>query len=164
MVGKNLFGKRPVSMPGDMALLLAIFRSTREPELSLIGWSDEEIDAFVRLQFAAQLRDYNERYPEAEHSLVVAGARPAGRLFVARTEVAVHIVDISLLPSFRGAGLGRSLVQELFDEADARAVPVTCYVEARNEARLFWQRLGFVAQSAEGAYIALERPCAISRR
>jgi GNAT superfamily N-acetyltransferase len=164
MVGMSLIAKRPVSMPGDMAVLLAIFRSTRDPELSLLGWSEDEINAFVRLQLAAQLRDYNERYPEAEHSLVTVGARPAGRLFVARTEVAVHIVDLSLLPSFRRAGLGRSLVQELFEEADARAVPVTSYVEARNEARLFWHRLGFVARSAEGAYIALERPCAISRR
>ena len=83
----------------------------------------------------------------------------AGRLIVEPSETAVLIVDVSLLPSFRGAGVGTSVIARLIEEADRRGVPLTCHVEAANPAVLFWRRLGFVPTGGDGAYVALERPC-----
>ena len=150
---------RPVQLPEDTELLLAIYRSTRDSEMADFGWTEDEVDRFVTFQFDAQSRYYADYFPEAEHSVVVVDGTPAGRLLVERSGNAVHIVDISLLPSFRRCGVGAELVHGLLEEAKADRVPVTCHVEPGNDARLFWKRMGFVERSGPDAYIALEHPC-----
>ncbi len=155
---------RRVRLPDDAELLLSVYRSTRESETAVFGWTEDEVSTFMRFQFGAQSSYYAECFPAAEHSVVLVGNAPAGRLVVDRPEKAVHIIDISLLPSVRRGGVGTELVLRLLAEAEGRAVPVTCHVEAGNQARSFWQRLGFVERPGDGAYISLERPCGISRR
>jgi ribosomal protein S18 acetylase RimI-like enzyme len=150
---------RPVRLPEDTDLLLAIYASTRQFEIAGSGWTDEEARAFVAFQFEAQSRYYAAYFAGSEHSVVLVEGVPAGRLVVERSENSVHVVDISLLPSFRRAGVGRDLVHNLIEEADGREVPVTCQVAAGNESRLFWERLGFVARGGGDAYIPMERPC-----
>jgi GNAT superfamily N-acetyltransferase len=148
---------RPVDLPADHQLLLSVYRSTRQPELELLGWAETELAAFVNFQFEAQSRHYAAYYPRAAHSVVLVDDRAAGRLIVEPSET-VLIVDISLLPSFRGAGVGTAVIGRLIEEAERRGVPLTCHVEAANPALLFWRRLGFVPTGGEGAYIALARP------
>ena len=155
---------RPVRVPEDGDFLLAVYRSTREAELLQFGWSAADLDGFVGFQFQAQWRHYQEYFPRAEHSVALVDGVPAGRLIVDWSESAVHIVDIALLPVFRGDGVGRELVNGVLDDAERRGVPVTCNVEVGNEARFFWEKLGFVACSSGGAYTAFERPCGISPR
>lgn len=153
---------RPVRLPEDEELLLTVYASTREPELRYLGWPEAEATAFVRSQFDAQTRHYTGFYPGAEHSVVLVDGEPAGRMMVDRSERAAHIVDITLLPRFRRAGVGRRLVQQLLDEACFHGLPVTCHVAAGNEAWMFWQRLGFVAVDVSGASVAMERRCETS--
>jgi GNAT superfamily N-acetyltransferase len=155
---------RPVCLPEDRDFLSAVYRSTRDAELELFGWPEADLDAFVRSQFEAQSTHYRRFLPDAEPSVVLVDGVPAGRLIVDRSEAALHIVDIALLPPFRRAGVGRELVNRLLDEADRRGIPVTCNVEVGNDARLFWARFGFAPHGSIGAYIALERPCGISQR
>ena len=153
---------RPVRLPEDTGLLLSIYGSTRENEISAFGWTEDEVSRFVNFQFEAQSRYYADYFPQGEHSVVLVDGTSAGRLLVDRSGNAVHIVDISLLPSFRRGGVGAELVHRLLDEAEVRGVPVTGHVEAGNEARLFWKRMGFVERSGPDAYIALEYPCGTS--
>jgi GNAT superfamily N-acetyltransferase len=160
---KGLVTTRSVRLPEDAGLLLTIYRSTRQDEVAAFGWTETQVDAFVAVQYEAQSRHYGACFPDAEHSVVLVDGTAAGRLLVERSESAVHIVDISLLPSFRRAGVGGALVHRLLDEADSRGVAVTCHVYVGNDALPFWERLGFVAVEDKGAYIALERPCGISR-
>ncbi len=155
---------RPVDLPADYELLASVYRSTRQPELELLGWAEPEVAAFVNFQFEAQSRHYAAYYPRAGHSVVLVDGHAAGRLVVEHSETAVLIVDIALLPSFRGAGVGKAVVGRLTEEADRRGVPVTCHVEAGNPALRFWRRLGFVPTGGEGAYLALERPCRAPER
>ena len=155
---------RPVRLPDDSEFLLAVYHSTRQAELELVAWSEADKTAFVLSQFEAQSRHYREYSPNADNSVVLVGGVPAGRLIVERSESAVHIVDIALLPAYRRAGAGTELVNRLLDEADQRGAPVTCYVQVGNEASRFWERLGFVARGSDGVYVSLERPCGTSRR
>jgi GNAT superfamily N-acetyltransferase len=155
---------RPVDGAADYQLLLSVYRSTRQPELELLGWAEPEVAAFVNFQFEAQSRHYAAYYPRAEHSVVLVDGHASGRLVVEPSEAAVLIVDIALLPSFRRAGVGKAVVGRLIEEADGRRLPVTCHVEAGNPAVLFWRRLGFVPTGGEGAYLALERPCRAPER
>ncbi|HEY6787403.1 MAG TPA: GNAT family N-acetyltransferase [Trebonia sp.] len=69
----------------------------------------------------------------------------------------IIIVDLSLLPEFRGIGIGGGLVRRLLDEADADRLAVQCHVLRGSAARRFWERAGFLARDDDGAYVAMER-------
>ena len=90
--------------------------------------------------------------------MILAGGEPAGRLYVARWENELRIVDIALLPEFRGRGIGGALLAELLAEADAAGKPVSIHVERENRAMGLYRRLGFVEVEEVGVYFKLERP------
>ena len=89
--------------------------------------------------------------------MIVAGGEPAGRLYVARWEDEIRIVDIALLPEHRGNGLGTSLLQELIEEADAAGKPLSIHVEQNNPARPLYARLGFEEAGEFGVYVLMRR-------
>ena len=82
---------------------------------------------------------------------------PAGRLYVLRGDEDIRIVDIALLPAFRGAGLGTRLLRELFDEADRDGKTVSIHVEVYNPARRLYDRLGFTVVEDKEMYLLMER-------
>ncbi|HWF49171.1 MAG TPA: GNAT family N-acetyltransferase [Solirubrobacteraceae bacterium] len=155
---------RPVRLPADLELLISVYGATRRPELDMLGWTEGQIDAFIRMQFEAQDRHYRSFYPGARHSIVEVGARSAGRLIVDRVAAEIRIVDLALLPAFRRAGIGSAVVERLCEEADANGLPIRCHVEQGNEAKGFWEQLGLVATRVDGAHIAMERVCVTSPR
>jgi GNAT superfamily N-acetyltransferase len=157
-------GTRDVRLPDDGDFLLAVYASTREPEVRLMGLSPVEADGFIRMQFEARARHYDGLHPHAVHSIISVGGEPAGRLTVDRSGDEIRIVDIALLPAFRRAGVGGTLVRRLFDEADASALPVRCHVVQGNDARLFWEHLGLLERGVDGAHVAMERACETSQR
>jgi ribosomal protein S18 acetylase RimI-like enzyme len=148
---------RPVRQPDDGDFLLALYSSTRRPELVGLGWSEAEEDAFVRMQFDAQRRQYRGSFPDAQYSVICLDGEPAGRLIVNRSDTEILIVDIAILPQFRRAGIGRQIVRGLMDEADASRLPMRCHVLRGNHARHFWEQYGFVVQDGGGVYVAMER-------
>jgi ribosomal protein S18 acetylase RimI-like enzyme len=155
---------RPADLPADDEFLISVYASTRMPELSGLGWPEAQLDAFIRMQFDAQTRHYGAAFPGATHSVIAVGGAPAGRLIVDRADAELRIVDISLLPQFRRAGVGTALVRELLEEADARGLPLRCHVAVGNDALAFWERFGLRARDHDDAYVAMERPCATSPR
>jgi GNAT superfamily N-acetyltransferase len=152
---------RPELLPEDGGFLLALYATVRKPELTGLGWSAAEQEAFIRMQFDAQIRHYRGCYPDARYSVIWVGGERAGRMIVRRSDEEILIVDIVLLPEFRGAGIGSALVRRLLAEADAGRLPVRCHVLQGSDARRFWERAGFVAQDGDGdeVYVAMERPC-----
>lgn len=153
---------RPERLPEDGDFLLTLYASTRRPELTGLGWSAAREDAFIRMQFDAQTRHYRGSFPDAWHSVICVAGERAGRLIVNRSDGEIRIVDIALLPEFRGAGVGGLLVRRLLDEADAGRLPVRCRVLQGSDALRFWQRAGFIAQDGDGVYLAMERGCALA--
>ena len=73
-------------------------------------WSDEPKAAFVAMQFEAQSAHYAEHYTGMTSDVVVIDGDDAGRLLVARWAREIRIVDVALLPSFRGRGAGGELL------------------------------------------------------
>jgi ribosomal protein S18 acetylase RimI-like enzyme len=139
----------------DTELLLRVYASTREPELSSVAWSEADKRAFVRWQFEAQHLHYHRHYARAEYSIILEGDRPAGRLYVDRRADEVRVVDITLLPEYRGSGIGSSLLLALKDEAHAAGKPLTIHVEHTNPALRLYSRLGFVRVSDDGVYLLM---------
>lgn len=90
--------------------------------------------------------------------MIVVGGESAGRLYVARWKEELRIVDIALLPDFRGRGVGTALLRRLMDEADAAGKPLSIHVEVNNPARSLYDRLGFEEVEDRGVYVFLRRP------
>jgi len=140
----------------DDPFLLSLYASTREEELALTDWDDAQKAAFVRSQFEAQSRHYAEHYAGASFDVVLVGGVRAGRLYVARWEREIRIVDVALIPAFRGGGIGTSLIGAVLAEGEASSKPVSIHVERFNRAMQLYERLGFVPVGEHGVYLLME--------
>ena len=96
------------------------------------------------MQYQAQRRSYLMQFPAADYRVVQRSAVDVGRLIVDRTSDVVRLVDISLLPEHRNAGLGAGLIQDLQAEAARAGKPVMLHVGGLNRALRLYERLGFV--------------------
>lgn len=142
---------------GDEALLFEVYASTRAEELAATDWDARQKEAFLRQQFAAQHQWYTEQYEGASFQVVVVDGHPAGRLYVARWPEEIRIMDIALLPEYRGNGVGTSLLGQLIAEAEAAGNPLTIHVERFNPALRLYSRLGFTLSEDKGVYLLLAR-------
>jgi ribosomal protein S18 acetylase RimI-like enzyme len=147
---------RPVARD-DEPLLLRVYASTREAELAPVPWSDEQKAAFVAMQFAAQSAHYAQHYPGLSADIVLVDGEPAGRLLVARWAREIRIVDIALLPAFRGRGAGGELLAALSDEAAGTGRRLSIHVERGNRALALYQRLGLRPVGETGLYLYMAR-------
>ena len=143
------------SAPEDRPLLCAIYGSTRAAELALVPWDDAAKHAFVAQQFAAQDEHYRRHYPGATLDVIEVGGTPAGRLYVHRGDADIRIMDIALLPQFRGRGIGTRLLGGLLDEGRATGRTVSIHVERSNPARNLYERLGFRPAEEHGIYVLM---------
>jgi len=136
-------------LPEDNAFLQAVYFSTRADEICHLGWSAAQQEAFVKMQYHAQHRSYLMQFPAADYRVVQRSAVDVGRLIVDRSSDVVRLVDISLLPEHRNAGLGAGLIQDLQAEAARAGKPVMLHVGGLSRALRLYERLGF-AKTAEG--------------
>lgn len=141
---------RPVT-EDDESFLIGVYGSTRTEELALTNWDDAQRDAFLKMQFAAQQGHYREHYPEGVHLIILVNGSAVGRLYVAHIAAGVRILDITVLPKDRNAGIGTPIIKELMGEAAAIGKPLRVYVESYNRSRGLFERLGFV-KSGESGY------------
>jgi RimJ/RimL family protein N-acetyltransferase len=148
---------RPITAE-DREFLYRCYASTRIEELSVLDWSDADKEQFLRMQFQAQSVHYEKHYPSAQFQIILVDDQPAGRLYVGRWEKEIRIIDITLLPPFRGHGTGTVLLQTVFDESAAAGKPVSIHVEKNNRARRLYERLGFRLKEDVGVYDLMERP------
>lgn len=148
---------RAVEPAADAEFLSAVYASTRADELAIVPWTDDEKQAFLRMQFVAQDRYWREQRPDAAFDVILVGGQPAGRLYVDRSADEIRIVDIALLPAHRGRGVGTLLIGRVLDEGRETGRPVTIHVERGSRARVLYERLGFRQISTTGVYDLLAR-------
>lgn len=147
---------RPIT-PDDLPFLLRVYGSTREEEMAMVvDWTPEQKEAFVRSQFEAQHGWYQVHYQGARFDVILVDGVPAGRLYVHRRESEIRLVDITLLPGFRGGGTGSALLRELLAEGEAAGKRVTIHVEVFNPAMRLYERLGFLPIEERGPYRLME--------
>ena len=121
-------------------------------------WTEAEKLVFLRMQFDAQDSYYRQSYPDARFDVIEQAGTPVGRLYVARLEDELRVIDIALLPEHRGRGIGSQLMSDVLAEADARHLRVTLHVEPWNRARELYIRLGFRVVRRGDVYDLMERP------
>ena len=142
--------------PEDESFLLEVYASTRAQEMALVPWSDEQREAFVRSQFNAQHSYYQAQFPDASYQVIMVNGERAGRVYVLREPKAIRILDITLLPRHRNAGIGSSLMHELLAEGAREGKAVNIWVENFNPSLKLFERLGFVRIQEEGFNYLME--------
>jgi ribosomal protein S18 acetylase RimI-like enzyme len=145
---------------GDREFCCQVYASTRTEELSQVPWTASQKDNFLRQQFEAQDHAYHSNYPGAEFLIIVVDNAAAGRLYVHRRPDEIRIMDIALLPDFRGRGIGTLLLQQLLEEGKLSSRRVTIHVEIFNPALRLYERLGFSKVSETGVHCLLQWPAA----
>jgi ribosomal protein S18 acetylase RimI-like enzyme len=141
--------------PEDTEFLYKVYAHTRYEELALTGWHPEQVEAFLRMQFHAQDTHYRTHYPTSTFDLIELERTPIGRLYLDRQPHQLLIMDIALLPTYRGAGIGTRILTGLLAEAAAAGQRVNIHVETYNPARHLYDRLGFVQIGEAGVYLEM---------
>src|SRR5262245_11356372 len=103
---------RPIG-PDDEPFLYRVYASTRTEALAPLDWDAAPKEAFLRMQFNAQHRYYQEQFPDASFQIILADNCPVGRLYVQRRPEELRVIDVALLPEHRRAGIGSALLNDL---------------------------------------------------
>lgn len=149
----------------DIPFLKKVYKSTREDELQLTDWTDEQKQQFTDQQFDAQHDYYQQVYNEATFEIIYSDGQPAGRLYVWESASQIRIVDISLLPEFRSKGIGNRILNSLIEKSESSSTILSIHVEYYNRALSLYKRLGFEQKDQTGVYFYMERvPKSLSNR
>lgn len=142
----------------DEEFLYRVYASTREEEMAVTGWSEKQIEEFLRMQFTLQHTQYLQDYKNASFEIILLDKVPIGRLYVDRRKQEIRILDLALLPGFRGRGIGSRILKELISEAEKKKLPLNLHVEYNNPAQKLYERLGFEKKELRGMHYFMERP------
>ncbi|HRQ41051.1 MAG TPA: GNAT family N-acetyltransferase [Chloroflexota bacterium] len=142
----------------DLPFIQAVYATSREMEMAVVPWTEEEKARFLEMQCLAQLQHYEAHYLGAEHLIILKDEQPIGRLYIHRTAKEMRLMDITLLPVYRRQGIGSQIIGDLLHESKQTNRPVTLHVEIINpDACRLYERLGFTAVSQRGVHIFMER-------
>jgi len=124
---------------------------------SLLEAGDAELyHKVMAQQYDSQHRFYFANYGSAHYGVIQWTDQPIGRLYVDYREDEVCVLDIAMLPEFRGRGIGGIVMTGLCLEAAMRRKPVRLCVHYLGRAQRFYRRLGFQEIGREGPNRVME--------
>ncbi|ANY86631.1 MULTISPECIES: GNAT family N-acetyltransferase [Pseudomonas] len=147
---------RPIT-DTDQAFLQQLYATTRIDELAAVPWDEAAKVAFLLQQFQAQHSYYQAHYQDADFALICQAEQPIGRLYLFRGPSTFNLIDISLLPPWRGLGIGSAYLREITREADAQGKSIRLFVEPENPARRLYERFGFQQSGRRQLYLQMYR-------
>lgn len=146
---------RPATL-ADQPFLQRLYASARGSEFHLHG-CDAATEAMLQsVQFKAQQTDHQLQYPDAEVTIIVERERPIGRLYVHYGASELRLVDLTLLPEYRGRGIGKGLLRGLQAHGRRLNLPVRLNVMLGNPAQRLCQRCDFIMNGLDGLYASME--------
>ncbi|HJT98480.1 MAG TPA: GNAT family N-acetyltransferase [Rhodanobacteraceae bacterium] len=136
----------------DLSWLAELYAETRAAELAPVPWPAEAKRAFLADQFQRQHDYYRQTYVGADYLVIERDGAPIGRLYVQRGRGEIRVMDIALIESERGRGVGTALIEHLMQEAAEAESELTLHVEPNNPAQRLYARLGFRLIEDRGVY------------
>lgn len=102
----------------------------------------------VTAQFGAwdpikQRAFFEAKWKTQTYSIIVAGELPIGACFSIRSESALTLSELLVLPAHQNRGVGTRVVQTFQEEARSKQLPMLLQVLHSNKARGLYERLGF---------------------
>src|SRR5690606_39067808 len=125
---------RPIT-PKDETFLYQLYASVRQEEVTAWGWTSEQAEPFLHMQWAAQRSSYAMQFPDAVHSMILQDQESVGQCYVDYTSDYLRLIDISVVPACRNKSIGSTIIQNLQQEATHQHVPMHLSVTPGNPAR-----------------------------
>jgi ribosomal protein S18 acetylase RimI-like enzyme len=141
----------------DNSFIETVYRSTREDELILTNWTEHQKWAFIKMQSMAQLAEYKIKFPGAAFQIIIFKKQDAGRFYTWENENEIRLIDITLLPPFRGKGIGAFLLGELIKRSNKVQKKISLHVDPENPALKLYLRSGFIHIKNNGRHYYMER-------
>ena len=155
-INYSLIRFRPIKEE-DTEFLYRVYASTREEELAITDWSEQQKEEFLRMQFNLQHTQYLENYQGASFDIILLDKVRIGRIYVHRMPKEIRLMDISLLAEYRSKGIGTKLLKDLIGEADEKKHLLSFHVLQNNPALRLYERLGFKNAGEVGMHFLMER-------
>ena len=141
----------------DEALLLHVYTSAREEAPDLVRRHPDSRRQIIEHEFHGRQSCYPLDFPGVEFFIVQRNGQAVGRLYLQDTAECLFVVDLILLPEWRGKGYGSALLKSIGAEAAGTGRPVRLHVEKQNaQARRLYDRLGFRQIKDIGQHLLLE--------
>jgi ribosomal protein S18 acetylase RimI-like enzyme len=140
----------------DEPFLSRLYATTRDYEMDQVLWDKGQKAAFLQSQFTLQRLHYRKYYPNAAFLIIQRVGEPIGRFYVERSGRDIVLLDIALLPEFRGKDLGSQVMGELLAEAKSTGKVVRIHVERNNPALRLYQRMKFRLVEDKGIHFLME--------
>jgi ribosomal protein S18 acetylase RimI-like enzyme len=134
----------------DTPLLLALFTADKVAEFVPLGFSEEQLQPLLDMQYRAREVAYSQSYPAAVDMILCAmDGTPVGRHLVERQPTAYLTIDIAVLPEFRRQGIGAWALRQVQIFAELEGLNFRLKVMKTNPALRLYERLGFLKVSAD---------------
>ena len=127
----------------DEPFLLQLYELNRQQEVSLWGWSEEQIKPFMTMQYHMQQHYYAQQYAHSEYFIIMDRETPIGKFQFDKAGSDWTIVDIAILPEYHNRGIGTWMIKQFLFEASQQNKAVQLSVLNTNPARSLYERLGF---------------------
>ena len=131
----------------DTEFLYTAYASTRADEMQFAksnGWTDEQVEDFLRTQFKYQLTDYRRTYDTSRFFIIMLDDTPIGRFYVVERPDKLNFADIIVLPEYQKQGIGRYYMDGLLEEGRQKNKLVSLHVYSDSWVRQLYERLGFI--------------------
>lgn len=148
---------RPVILPDDENFLQDVYATTRD-DVQYLPWDESLKREFILMQYRAQKAHYDEYYKNSVHYIVIYDGRPAGRYWMDYGKEDIRLVDMSILPEYRGHGIGTELFKYAFERSGELGLPCVLHVMKEHRSIPMYKRLGFRIIGETGVHDKMERP------
>jgi len=130
----------------DREFLYALHCSTmREVIERTWGWDD-----------AWQRADFEKRFAAYTVSIIEAGSRSVGSLWLEQRPDSLYIHDLEIEPASQGRGIGTAVIEMVIEQGASRGLPIVLSVVPANpRAMRLYERLGFRVTCVEPPFIRM---------
>lgn len=147
--------KLRVALPEEEDTLYSLFVSTRKNEFAILELDEQQIEGLLRMQYDAQKASYKHQFPNAKYEIIMYEGVGIGRLITEVQQEAIHLIDIFIIPEYRGRGICTALLGELQRIAVELRLLIELNVLMGNPAQRLYERCGFVVMDETSPYLLM---------
>ncbi|MEC1179522.1 GNAT family N-acetyltransferase [Metasolibacillus meyeri] len=140
----------------DIPFLFTIYASTRKQEVDKWGWTEEQQNTFLTMQWQAQQASYSQQFPQASQWLILFENNAIGRCIIEDLQQYLHLIDLSILPNYQGKGIGTTVLKRLQQMVTQDEKPLCLKVLRTNPAKQLYERLGFKQIGVDELYVEMQ--------
>ena len=148
---------RRAAVTEDEPFIERLLKATLADELMAHAWPEQIRDGLLTMQYRGRRQSATSHYPDARIDIIVIDGEEAGWLVLARTDEAIQLMDIALLPERRGTGTGAAILETVIQESKETGLPIRLRVMVTNRAGRLYQRLGFCRIGGDEVNHEMER-------